>query len=143
VSGGEAGDECSMKHPLITGFVPSTCGFLSGTELYFALYGMYTGTRTTSVRQAKSLSSKQFSLIQHNYLFIYVLTQQPKGQLSSKREQRDKANTYTQTKDKRGNEYLLTNNHSISAITPTMMWQGKYYIGPYTRIQTHTHINLE
>jgi hypothetical protein len=39
--------------------------------------------------------------INFNYLFIYVLTQQPKGQLQRKHAHKMETNIYTQTKDKR------------------------------------------
>jgi cell division protein FtsL len=54
-------------------------------------------------------------------LFIYVLTQQTKGQLWSKHEQIDKQNKHT-NKHKKGNVPDLDNNLSIITIIPAMMW---------------------
>jgi hypothetical protein len=69
----------------------------------------------------KSLNTPRLVIIQYNYLFIYVLTQQTKLPLESMYEHRDK-----QTKTIQGKVYHLGSDSSICAVMPTVMREEIY-----------------
>lgn len=57
-----------------------------------------------------------------NSLFIYMLTQHSKYQLSSKHEQRDKTKMYTQISRKK--QHIITTTTVIFSVDNSCVWEG-------------------